>query len=129
MLKHALCLAVLVLAPLHVAAQPPQETTPNPPPQETTPNPQIVRSTDSVPIRNSPPTPWLLGFPGWEVARTNSDEFYTVLSSLEIHAFSSTHTWAKVELVTSDGDPKSGWVYLGDSSAGTLNFETEDGAW
>ena len=106
MLKYALCL-VLVLIPLQAAAQE-----------------QVVTSTGSVPIRFSPPSPWLLGFPGWEVAQTVADEQYEVLRTLEIRAFSSKQTWAEVELrrKATVGDPKSGWVYWGESLADSGNF-------
>ena len=104
MLKYVLCLA-LVLIPLQAAAQE-----------------QVVTSTGSVPIRFSPPSPWLLGFPGWEVAQTMASEQYEVLRTLEIRAFSSTQTWAKVELADGDDDPKAGWVYWGESLADSGNF-------
>ena len=122
MLKNVLCLVVLVFAPLQVAAQPPQPNQ-QPKPQ---PNQQIVSSKHSVPIRFSPPTPWLLGLPGWEVAQTQKSERYKVLSKLEIHAFSSTHTWAKIELEDSKEDPKSGWVYWGESLEANKNFKAVD---
>ena len=80
------------------------------------PDQQIV-ATKSVPIRNRPPTPWLLGFPGWRVAQTEAKEHYKLLRTLEIQVFSSTHAWAEVELASpSDATGiKSGWVYWGES--------------
>ncbi|MCY4557895.1 MAG: hypothetical protein OXF79_16320 [Chloroflexi bacterium] len=74
--------------------------------------PQIVTSGNSVPIRISPPTPLLLGFPGWEVSQTAESERYVVVSAIKINALSSTSTWAQVELVATNGEAKSGWVDL-----------------
>ena len=105
MLKYVLCLGILAI-PLHVVAQE-----------------QVVTSTRPVPIRFSPPSPWLLGFPGWEVAQTTESEEYQVLRTLEIYAFSSTQIWVEVESLPADGDSQAGWVYWGDSLNDSPNFE------
>ena len=79
------------------------------------PDEEIV-ATGSAPIRISPPTPWLFGLPGWTVARTEADERYRLLRTLEIQVFSSTHGWAEVELTGPDAaGNKSGWIYWGES--------------
>jgi hypothetical protein len=93
------------------------------------PRQQIV-AKETVPIRFSPPRPWLLGFPGWEVARTEVSEHYSLLRRLEIDVFSSTHAWAEVELSGVAGTgPKSGWVYWGESfTADSEHFNWEDTA-
>lgn len=110
MLKHILCLVALAI-PLQLTAQE-----------------RVAKSTGSVAIRFSPPSPWLLGLPGWEVARTEEFESYKLLRTLEIHAFSSTQTWAEVELLAQgEGDPKAGWVYWGASLDDKLNFEIGEG--
>lgn len=92
---------------------------------------QIV-AKEAVPIRISPPTPWLLGLAGWEVARTKVSEHYSLLRTLEIDVFSSTHAWAEIELpgVTGrGGGPESGWVYWGESfTADSEHFAWEDTA-
>lgn len=105
MLKYAICLVVLVI-PLQSTAQE-----------------RVVTPTGSVPIRFSPPSHWLLGLPGWKIAETAESESYQLLRTLEIHAFSTTHTWAKVELLEqSEGGPKTGWVYWGESLDDDRNF-------
>ena len=104
MRKYLLCCLVLVLPLVAVAQQ------------------RVVTPIRSVPIRFSPPTPWLLGFPGWEVAQTRPSERYTLLRTLKIRAFSSTQTWAEVELQDSVDNPKKGWVYLGESLHDSRNF-------
>ena len=90
---------------------------------------QIV-AKEAVPIRFSPPTPWLFGLAGWEVARTEVSEHYGLLRTLQIDVFSSTHAWAEVELpgVAGRGDgPRSGWVYWGESfAADSDHFTWED---
>ena len=43
---------------------------------------------------------------------------YSLLRTLEIDVFSTTHAWAKVELpgvAGQAGGPRSGWVYWGES--------------
>lgn len=78
---------------------------------------QRIVATESAPIRISPPTPWLLGLPGWAVAHTEANERYRLLRTLEIQIFSSTYAWAEVELTDPPDAPgiKSGWVYWGES--------------
>ena len=83
---------------------------------------QVVTPTRSVSIRVSPPSPWLLGFPGWKVGQTRQSEQYTLLRTLKIRAFSSTQTWAEVELQDSVDNPKKGWVYWGESLHENQNF-------
>ena len=78
------------------------------------PEQQIV-ATESAPIRISPPTPWLLGLPGWTVAHTEAKERYRLLRTFEIQVFSSTYAWAEVELTGPPDPTKSGWVYWGES--------------
>lgn len=105
MLKYVLCFAALVI-PFDVAAQQ-----------------QVVTPKGNVPIRVSPPSPLLLGFAGWEVAQTERSERYALLQTLKIRAFSSTQTWAEVELANSNDSPKKGWVYWGESLDDNQNFE------
>lgn len=107
MLKYVyvMCFATLVV-PIHAAAEE-----------------QVVTPRHSVPIRVSPPSPWLLGLPGWQVARAKSSERYALLQTLNIHAFSSTQTWAEFELENSDYGLKKGWVYWGESLDDERNFE------
>ena len=105
MWRYVLCLVVLAIAPLQVMAQPPEE----------------VVSVRPVPIRFSPPTPWLLGLPGWQVAHTEASERYQVLRTLEIRAFSSTQTWAEVS-----NEETQGWVYWGESLNDNRNFVIEN---
>ena len=93
---------------------------------------QIVAKKAAVPIRFSPPTPWLFGFAGWEVARTELSARYSLLRTLEIDVFSTTHAWAEVELpgaaVRGNG-PSSGWVYWGESfTTDSDHFAWEDTA-
>ena len=110
MLKYAICLAALAI-PLQLTAQE-----------------RVVTPTGSVPIRFSPPSHWLLGLPGWKVAETADSEAYQLLRTLEIHAFSTTQTWAKVELLEqSEGDSKTGWVYWGKSLDDDRNFKIREG--
>ena len=93
---------------------------------------QQIVAKEAVPIRFSPPTPWLLGFAGWEIARTEVSERYGLLRTLEIDVFSTTHAWAEVELpgvAGRGGDPRSGWVYWGASfTADSEHFAWEDTA-
>ena len=93
---------------------------------------QQIVAKEAVPIRISPPTPWLLGLAGWEVARTEASEHYRLLRTLEIDVFSSTHAWAEVELPGvrgRGGGPESGWVYWGESfTADSEHFAWEDTA-
>ena len=106
MLKYAIYLIVLVI-PLQSTAQE-----------------RVVTPTGSVPIRFSPPSHWLLGLPGWKIAETAESESYQLLRTLEIHAFSASQTWAKVELLEqSEGDSKTGWVYWGKSLDDDRNFK------
>lgn len=91
---------------------------------------QIV-ATAFAPIRITPPTPWFLGLPGWAIAHTEVNERYKLLRTLEIRVFSSTYAWAEVELASpaDDADPKSGWVYWGESFTGDgEDFEYADRA-
>ena len=93
---------------------------------------QQIVAKEAVPIQFSPPTPWLFGFAGWEVARTELSERYSLLRTLEIDVFSTTHAWAEVELpgaaVRGDG-PRSGWVYWGESfTTDSDHFAWEDTA-
>ena len=104
MWRYALCLVVLLGAPLQVMTQEPE-----------------VVSVRSVPIRFSPPTPWLLGLPGWSVAHTEESERYELLRTLEIRAFSSTQTWVEVS-----NDETQGWVYWGESLDDNQNFVIEN---
>lgn len=110
MLKYIVCIVAVVI-PLPVSAQE-----------------QIVTPTRRVSIRSSPPSPWLLGFPGWKVAQTEHSERYELLRTLKIHAFSSTQTWAEVELEGSEDGSKRGWVYWGGSLDDNQNFEINEGA-
>ena len=93
---------------------------------------QQIVAKEAVPIRISPPTPWLLGFAGWQVARTEVSEHYSLLRTLEIDVFASTHAWAEVELprvAGRGGGPTSGWVYWGESfRADSEHFAWEDTA-
>ncbi len=95
------------------------------------PRQQIV-AKEAVPIRFSPPTPWLFGLAGWTVARTEVSESYGLLRTLEIDVFSTTHAWAEVELPGVAGrrvSPRSGWVYWGESfTADSEHFAWEDTA-
>ncbi len=55
-------------------------------------------------------------------------EHYSLLRTLEIDVFSSTHAWAEVELsgvAGRGGGPKSGWVYWGES----FTADSEHFAW
>ena len=81
-----------------------------------------MTSTEPVSIRFSPPSPWLLGFPGWKIAQTEESEHYQLLRTLEIRAFSSTQTWAEVELADGSNGSKKGWVYWGKSLDDDRNF-------
>ena len=105
--KYVLCFASLMM-PHHLALAAEQ---------------QVVKPTGSVPIRFSPPSPWLLGFPGWKVAETESSEQYALLRTLKIRAFSSTQTWAEVRLDSTNDDSKKGWVYWGESLDDDENFK------
>ncbi len=92
------------------------------------PTRQRIVAKEAVPIRFSPPTPWLFGLAGWEVARTELSERYSLLRTLEIDVFSSTHAWAEVELpgvAGREGGPRSGWVYWGES----FTTDSEHFAW
>lgn len=86
-MKSSLLCAALVI-PLYVLAQelPPQEA-------------PVAAPVSVVPIRSSPPSVWLFGFPGWEIAETDPDQDkkYTLVRTREIRAFSSTQVWAHVE--------------------------------
>ena len=105
---------VILAAPLQVASQEQQESEADEPERVAT----SVRSTS---IRFSPPSPWLLGFPGWQVAQTKKSEDYQLLRTLEIYAFSSKQTWAEVALAGDDS--KKGWVYWGESLDDDRNFK------
>ena len=118
--KEALLVCALLLA-LHQASPQPASASGQLGQQGTdvggaSPDQQIV-AMESAPIRFSPPTPWLLGLPGWPVARTEANERYRLLRTFEIQVFSSTYAWAEVELTGSPAavGRKSGWVYWGDS--------------
>lgn len=90
---------------------------------------QLIVAKEAVPIRISPPTPWLFGLAGWEVARTEASEHYSLLRTLEIDVFSATHAWAEVELPGHRDGPKSGWVYWGESfTTDSEHFAWEDTA-
>lgn len=93
---------------------------------------QQIVAKKAVPIRFSPPTPWLFGLAGWEVARTELSERYSLLRTLEIDVFSTTHAWAEVELpevAGRRGGPRSGWVYWGESfTTDSLHFAWDDTA-
>ena len=110
MLRYVVCLVVLAIS-LQSAAQE-----------------RVVTPTGTVPIRFSPPSNWLLGLPGWKVAETAESESYQLLRTLEIHAFSTTQTWAKVELLEqSENGPKTGWVYWGKTLDDDRNFKMRGG--
>lgn len=104
---------VILAVPLQVAAQEQQESKAEEPERVAT----SVRPTS---IRFSPPSHWLLGFPGWEVAQTKESEDYRLLRTLEIYAFSSKQTWAEIALAGDDS--KKGWVYWGESLGDHQNF-------
>lgn len=112
MFKCVLFFVVLVV-PLQVASQEQQAS-------EAVEPERVATSVRPTSIRFSPPSPWLLGFPGWEVAQTKKSEDYQLLRTLEIYAFSSKQTWAEVELAGDDS--KKGWVYWGESLDDHQNF-------
>ena len=103
---------VIVAVPLQVASQEQQES-------EAEESERVATSVRPTSIRFSPPSPWLLGFPGWEIAQTKKSEDYQLLRTLEIYAFSSKQTWAEVALAD---DSKKGWVYWGKSLDDQQNF-------
>ena len=119
--------SALLIALLQTVAQPASSSEQDS--QQTHPGQQIV-ATDSAPIRISPPTRWLLGFPGWEVSRTEASERYKLLRTLEIQVFASKYAWAEVELANTadDASPKSGWVYWGESFTAAGEDFKYDGA-
>ena len=104
MQKLVLCFVALLI-PIGVAAQE-----------------QIVTPKQRVAIRSSPPSPWLLGFPGPKVAEAEASERYELLRTLKIHAFRSTYMWAEVRLAGGADDAKEGWVYFGQSLGDSVNF-------
>ena len=111
MFKYVLFFVILAV-PLQVASQEQQES-------DAEESERVATSVRPISIRFSPPSPWLLGFPGWEVALTKKSEDYQLLRTLEIYAFSSKQTWAEVALAD---DSKKGWVYWGKSLDDQQNF-------
>jgi len=74
---------------------------------------------EAVSIRSSPPTMWLVGFPGPEVNTIQAGDCYRVVDGLEVHAFGSTDVWVKIEQLTgTDDESKSGWIEWGESPDG-----------
>jgi hypothetical protein len=62
MFKYVLFFVILAV-PLQVASQEQQES-------EAEESERVATSVRPTSIRFSPPSPWLLGFPGWEIAQT-----------------------------------------------------------
>ena len=84
---------------------------------------QTVKSKQAVPIRSSPPTPWLLGFPGWEVGETSEGEEYRLVSRQAFRAGHVRQVWAELSYTDPEHDvTRTGWVYWGKSLSDDHNF-------
>lgn len=113
--------ALLVALPLHVRAQPPLCLAIQQQPDEQFSASGMILlarpGDEEVPIRSAPPTMWLAGFPGLEVATIAEGDCYRVVDGRVIHAFGSKDVWLRIDQLTppATSQGKSGWIHWGDS--------------